>query len=1426
MAHSVLTGGDVEVDVSRFDASVRIPYLRDICVTLRSALSTCIDLEMTTTPATLVERCILTILRKIDYHTLGSTEVTIRNKERLLMRHLLNFSVVSDNLNYIKILLVMIYENERASRFDFPLVEMIPGYYTFYFIDFNANQIVLTKDFSSAIPEYKFNLSFRDFMIILNSSTHHPKIDLLKLCGDVESNPGPTSIEELERQLRVLQIRMKRFDNKAWRDNDRKKTEKKNKRREAQGLFSFCHNTGEAMHVMANGMGPVLDSIKTAMDSIAKTGEEMKSVFKIPKDVDIIGSLLSLVQLVDSILKKNLFSCSIICAQMARQCGVSFGSLMSLIPRKNNDKIEFEEEGKEPLRVGESLFNNPKELEDKFPIIAIGTTVVGFLALFCKGICPSLKDMAVHFGAIGRAAQGFRAIRDFFGWLWEYAMGVYCQSFYGISYEEYKMTKEFPELGRICGGIKLAETISREMISNSLDVCKQIISMKAQLEDYLLEAAKIRSKNLVFITKLRDRLKEKYDMAMTSPAIANAIRDEPVCVYLYGQPGVGKSVMTTVLTADYYKDFLAERGVNYNSVSHSRKAINEHWDGYCNQPILVMDDFGNKKDNVMNPCTEFEELQYMINTSEYPLWMADLAKKGTTYFTSELVLLSSNVKYPEIVHMVDPSSIFRRMHIWAEVVCKPEYGTPTGKDKDGNIFYQYSREKAAIAKGVPIDKLDALMTDQYMIKLYHISVDKQSGTVQYQDLNTVLSYDEFYDYFKKVKTERSANNRALSDAIRKRAGLGDVENKQNEKDILDQFRGIFHPEEFIDECSVEMAKCPAEGKMEKCSCGKNKCKHPSVPRKCECLIQKCQCKDDCVCIKDPHAPILTDEERKKFDIQFGDISEIDFCDAEDLDLELMDITLPSVTQGAWKIKLTGLYEYTKEKFMRTVNKIYTSVASGLKHTYGKMIGVAGAFLSYLGSALQKGITLIPFKIDLNVALVTMLGFWVGYLGTKFFLDIPAACEFSLTLNEIYSPCRRCDVCKVMQYSDEGGCLDHFLRRVGVPQVRAALMRCQIWTDQYLSKILQKSEEKCRVAERIYSAQPAIPKPTQYAQALFTYCAIPKVVNHVSKVGMNFTEAMRLIGSLCWYNCDFCLTHHRKYNPMDNNEIIQFGTDIYNSYLEQGCRTILPLPLMQGDMRRAQGDTVRVEQCTNILTKNSVWLQAVTKDGSSSKSTGTFIVGRTLVTTAHSVMNNDLKFETLKIQNPLSKETNDIPLKDCKISRVHQEDGKPTDLAIITLPNVVPSRPKIISKFIQAKELDLLQEGDIVLSGYRLQKDCLVLNEQQTKRFSISAKPASYYEHSDATCPKGEVCRCLIYIGNHIDYEIDTYAGCCGSLISAKNTNIASKIIGFHVAGMTGEPALGVLVSRELLECALSDHIKEHKLPAGYMIDGRFPYSES
>lgn len=1435
------------------------PRLLDIVLILRDGLSTCLDSFLSSTDN---DSLVLILARKLidelDYSPFRDY-ADLRVLEKRLSDILAVTLPIHKSLEEAKkFLLLIAFHEDHGSFFSLydtfsvqsGLCDFCSTHFTTTYVldDFYDGYILVNKiwdcdETGHVFLRWKINLTVNQLKGVLRGEeSYNLEGRRLMLSGDIETNPGPEPrIQDLEKQIQELRERLKRLDSKSWRDQERSKSRRKRERRDrnAQGLMSFCKNTGEAMNVMANGMGPVLDSIKTAMDSISKTGEGMKKAFQVPEDVDMVGSLISVVQLVDSILKKNLFSCSLICAQLARQCSVSLGAIMSLVPRLSEDKnLEFVEEGKEPTRVKESLFDCPKILEDKYPLIAIGTTIVGIISLFCKGKCPPIKDMMSHLGIIGRAAQGVRAVRDFLGWIWDYAMSVYCSAFYGITYEEYKLTKEFPELARLSAGIKVTEQIPSNMIGVSSEICKQIIAMKSKLDEYVLDAAKCKSKNLNFITKLRDSLKEKYDAAVASPAMANSIREEPVCVYLYGQPGVGKSIMTTVIIADYFKKYLKEKGVDFNSVCHSRKALNEHWDGFCNQPICLIDEFGNKIDCMVNPNLEFEELQYMINTSEYPLWFAELAKKGVVFFDSELVLLTSNKRYPEIVHLSDPSSIYRRIHIWAEVICKPEFGTPTGRDKHGNIYYQFNRHVAAAHKKVPVEELPALMTEQYIIKLYKVTMDKQAGAVEVLDLNKTLSYEEFFEYFSKVKEERSKDNRDLSDAIRKRAGIDVTPDRVTEKKILDQFKDIFSPEILIEESAKLLStrfeisskvsvsssvieedktkEAPVDDEQEKteASVAKDETVGESAPKKSSVEMN-------------PNFPVLTAKEKEQFDLQFGDVTEMMYCDADDLDTDLIDISTPTPIFGAWKIKLNNLYTYSKDKFTRTIQYIYKTVSSGLRHTFGKMIGVGGAILSYLGSALNKTASFLMPARTLDKILVVAIGFLIGYLGSKFLLDVPSACEFSLHLNEIYSPCKRCDVCQVMQYDGDSGHFDHFLRRIGVPQVKAALMRCQIWTDDYLSKILLRAEERVRVAERVYSSQPAIPKPRAYAQGLLG-CAMPNAIHHVSKVGMNYAEAMRLIGSLCWVNCTFCSSHkEKKYDPMSSDSCIRLGQEIYDSFTGAiESPQALPLPLLQGAKRVSEGDLVRVEQCTNILTKNSVWVQAVTKDGTSSKSTGTFVVGRTFVTTAHSVINSEFEFETIKIQNPNSRETLDIPYKDCFFTRIKQADGKPTDLVLVTVKPVIPSRPMITNKFIRAQDLDLLQEGDIILSGYRLLDNKLVLNEQQTKRFSISTKPTSYNEHPNGTCPRGNPCRCPIYIGNHIDYEIDTYPGCCGSLISAKNKNIPSKIIGFHVAGLTGSPALGVILTRELLESALEAHIKEHSLPDTYMINGRFPYSQS
>ena len=88
-------------------------------------------------------------------------------------------------------------------------------------------------------------------------------------------------------------------------------------------------------------MGPVMESVKHAMESISKIGDDVKATFKIPKEIDVVGSLLSVAQLINSILNKNVLACSLVCAQLARQCGVSLGSLLSIVPSLNSTRPEL-----------------------------------------------------------------------------------------------------------------------------------------------------------------------------------------------------------------------------------------------------------------------------------------------------------------------------------------------------------------------------------------------------------------------------------------------------------------------------------------------------------------------------------------------------------------------------------------------------------------------------------------------------------------------------------------------------------------------------------------------------------------------------------------------------------------------------------------------------------------------------------------------------------------------------------------------------------------------------------------------------------------------------------------------------------------------------------------------------------------------------
>uniref|UniRef100_A0AB38ZKC9 Polyprotein n=1 Tax=Suncus murinus associated picornavirus 3 TaxID=3139570 RepID=A0AB38ZKC9_9VIRU len=118
-----------------------------------------------------------------------------------------------------------------------------------------------------------------------------------------------------------------------------------------------------------------------------------------------------------------------------------------------------------------------------------------------------------------------------------------------------------------------------------------------------------------------------------------ASKHEPFVIYFHGDPGVGKTYIVKyvvqLLCAVSGKDFSEGKDI------FSKSRDSQYFDGYIGQFCFLLDDF-------MQLCSEegnLTELGFLIDagsrTAQH-LNMAELEKKSSTYFTSPLVILTSN----------------------------------------------------------------------------------------------------------------------------------------------------------------------------------------------------------------------------------------------------------------------------------------------------------------------------------------------------------------------------------------------------------------------------------------------------------------------------------------------------------------------------------------------------------------------------------------------------------------------------------------------------------------------------------------------------------------------------------------------------------------------------------------------------------------
>lgn len=141
-------------------------------------------------------------------------------------------------------------------------------------------------------------------------------------------------------------------------------------------------------------------------------------------------------------------------------------------------------------------------------------------------------------------------------------------------------------------------------------------------------------------------------------------RIEPYMVYMWGASGLGKSLITPFMAshflATFHPEMFKDRDVDYTASTFVRNAGDARWDGVGAHKVYVYDDYGQARDSMSNPNSEFLETIRLANSTPFIPEMAELSKKGRIQLAPELLLHSSNVQQPAIYSLSHPEAVYRR----------------------------------------------------------------------------------------------------------------------------------------------------------------------------------------------------------------------------------------------------------------------------------------------------------------------------------------------------------------------------------------------------------------------------------------------------------------------------------------------------------------------------------------------------------------------------------------------------------------------------------------------------------------------------------------------------------------------------------------------------------------------------------------------
>lgn len=289
---------------------------------------------------------------------------------------------------------------------------------------------------------------------------------------------------------------------------------------------------------------------------------------------------------------------------------------------------------------------------------------------------------------------------------------------------------------------------------------RRVVEWQRQGDEYnsLLWRFKIMPKAYAIFKAVYNQC-DKLNQAAAPYVTNSSMRVSPFTMLLYGPPGLGKSTVMYYIITDLMKPLFDARGEVFvpGKEIYLLQSGDKFWDGYHGQRIVNMDDVFQNMDPIAT-AQQCMDILHMKNVVSWPVQKADLASKGNTFMTAELLMLTGNVAIPNDVSKIVRSydAIRRRIDIMVFFKLRKQY-----QDASGRL------DRAKVERDYPPEIIDGVQVAADITPIFNFDAYDNQGRMVLQD----ATYTDMITEVSMRKAQEKGRDEAVIRSNYIRAGL-------------------------------------------------------------------------------------------------------------------------------------------------------------------------------------------------------------------------------------------------------------------------------------------------------------------------------------------------------------------------------------------------------------------------------------------------------------------------------------------------------------------------------------------------------------------------------------------------------------------------------------------------------------------------------